>query len=145
MSADETLSPAMSAFIAGLPSQIQKFLESHEFLGVRARLTAIGSRYAGASSGDTLKMTFGGVSNLLVSSARHAIFLALWSEFDLGLEILIMRMANLDPKNVCTSLQAGVKMQIAQSLLNEKNDADGILMLESIQEIAARNAHAHGF
>ena len=149
MSIDSTSTqdPRVSAFLSELPGNIQNFLQSPEFIAVKSRLATLGARYAN-SAGKKSGATLGGWSNFLVSSALHGIFIGLWSEFDLSLEVLFMKLTKLDPQIasiVCTPIQSGIRMQILQSLLNELGDEKGISLLKSVQEIASRNVWIHGF
>ena len=84
-----------------------------------------------------------------ITYVYHSIFLLSWAEFDLILEILIMRELNIkhaDACIICGVLQHGAKMETLVSLLARKeHNKDGISVLRKAQEEAGRNSFAHGF
>jgi hypothetical protein len=82
-------------------------------------------------------------------AAGYGLFIAVWTQFELTVEILIMRQLRLSPQEasiVCGGLSFGAKIHMLLSLLarNEKN-AEGILLLKQAQNFADRNSFAHGF
>lgn len=82
-------------------------------------------------------------------AAGYGLFIAVWAQFELTVEILIMRQLRLTAQEasiVCGGLSFGSKIHVLLSLLSrdDKND-DGILLLKQAQEFADRNSFAHGF
>jgi hypothetical protein len=82
-------------------------------------------------------------------AAGYGLFIAVWSQFELTVEILIMRQLRLSPEEasiVCGGLSFGSKIHILLSLLarDEKNE-NGMLLLKQAQNFADRNSFAHGF
>jgi len=81
--------------------------------------------------------------------AEYGFFLAIWSYFEIVVEVLIMRELGLRPREasiVCGGLGFGTKLNMLFSLLarNQKN-AEGIALLKRARESAERNSFAHGF
>lgn len=80
---------------------------------------------------------------------EYGSFLALWSTFDVLIEIAIMRELRLSPQEasiVCAGLGFGAKVNVLFSLLSrdEKNDAK-IAAVRKAHQMAERNSFAHGF
>jgi hypothetical protein len=152
LSEDVTIDPTsqLKARIAEIGAQAQKFFQSPEFKALIARLAEVNAKNPHRRPGGTrAELTFGGASNFMVSAALHGMFIGVWSEFELTMEILIMRLSGMSSKNtsiLCTPLQSGTKMQILLSLLSEyNNDEKGIALLRKAQELASRNVYVHGF
>lgn len=76
-------------------------------------------------------------------------FLALWSSFDIALEIALMRLLRLTVKEACTvfaSVGFGAKSNIIQSLVIGLPDGpDKCKKIREAIECAERNSFAHGF
>jgi len=138
--------------LVNLKERIANFVQSPEIAELSSRLgdlvaKARAGQIAGAKSPS--KVTGDGRANFLYSAALHGVFMGLWSEFELVLEVPIMNLSGMSPQNtsiVCTPIQIGVKMQIALSLLNSNNnDEKGTELLKKVQDVASRNIYIHGF
>jgi hypothetical protein len=85
----------------------------------------------------------------LVTLAGYGNFLALWSTFEIILEILIMRELRLTSEEtsiVCTGKAVDGKMTMLQALLRrDPEKAKGIGLLTTARAIAKRNSFVHGF
>ncbi len=85
--------------------------------------------------------------NLFLSN--YGSFLALWSSFDVLIEILIMRQLGTTEEKtsiVCAGLVFGTKVNILYSLLNrDPKNAEGVKLIKQAQQSAERNRFAHGF
>ncbi|MFL5015041.1 MAG: hypothetical protein ACJ8EW_02405, partial [Rhizobium sp.] len=85
----------------------------------------------------------------LVTLAGYCNFLALWSTFEIILEILIMRELRLTSEEtsiVCTGKAVDGKMTMLQALLRrDPEKAKGIGLLTTARAIAKRNSFVHGF
>src|ERR1700683_2115233 len=80
----------------------------------------------------------------------YGLFIAVWAQFELTVEILVMRQLRLTPQEasiVCGGLSFGAKIHMLLSLLarDDTKNSDGILMLKQAQSFADRNSFAHGF
>lgn len=85
----------------------------------------------------------------MLTLGTYGSFLALWSTFDIVVEIILLRQLRLTVEEasiVFSSLNFGAKMNILVSLLNrEPADTTGITLLKNVQTKAERNSFAHGF
>jgi len=82
-------------------------------------------------------------------AAAYGLFIAVWAEFELTIEILIMRQLRLSSQEVsivCGGLSFGSKIHMLLSLLaRDDKNKDGIDLLRQAQNFADRNSFAHGF
>ena len=82
-------------------------------------------------------------------AAAYGLFNAIWSNFELTIEILIMRQLRLTPQEssiVCGGLSLGSNINILLSLLNrDETNRKGAALLKQAQTFADRNSFAHGF
>jgi hypothetical protein len=80
---------------------------------------------------------------------EYGSFLALWSTFDLAIEIAIMRELRLSPQEasiVCAGLGFGAKTNVLYSLLSrDENNESKVAAVKEAQRLAVRNSFAHGF
>jgi len=133
-----------------LNGRIIQFMQSPEVRLLSSRLSQLTTKMSQSRGNKPeLKRTQAGLANLLVSGALHGIFIGLWSEFELALEVILMTLTGMSEQNtsiVCTPIQAGIKMQIICSLLKENNnDEKGTALLKKIQDVASRNVFIHSF
>lgn len=81
--------------------------------------------------------------------AHYGNFLAIWSSFELMLEMLIIRQLRLtkdEASIVCAGRALDVKLNILKTLLHrDANNAPGIKLLAEARTIAERNSFLHGF
>ena len=89
------------------------------------------------------------IAQVALFMADYGNFLAVWSTFDLVIEILIMRKLGIDEEAnsiVCAGLGFGAKVAILCSLLNRtEGNGESVAMIKKAQTLAERNSFAHGF
>lgn len=98
---------------------------------------------------EELKGKFGAATESGIFAAQYGLFIAVWSQFELVIEMLIMkelRLSNQETSIVCGGLAFGSKIHMLLSLLARKEEnSHGITLLKNIQSFADRNSFAHGF